>query len=339
MSGVIGRFTGSRSSNVIIGPRPGVDVSILRVDSRRVMIVSCDPVSFIPSMGARMSARMSVYEAASDVATSGIPPKFVIVDLNLPPKMSDEILTSYWESFHGTCVELGLSIVGGHTGRFEGCDYSVIGGATLWAYAKNQAYVTSSMAKDGDDIIITKSAAFGATSVLTRAFPKTTRSALGEKLFRNAWSYFQHANTVNDATIAAKVGLHDKGITAMHDSTEGGVVAGILELAQASHLGGTFTLEEIPISEETIQICKRFRIDPLTSLGEGSLVIACKPHRTKAVIERLRTKKIQATRIGQLSSKTRGVYRITEKGRSLVNYPSRDPYWGAYWRAVRKGWA
>lgn len=338
MAGIIGRYTGSKSSNVVIGPKPGIDVSILRVDADRVMIASCDPVSFIPSMGAKASARMSVYEVASDVATSGIHPRFAIVDLNLPPKMSDEVLTSYWKSFHETCVELGLSIVGGHTGRFEGCDYSVIGGATLWAYSSNNGYVTSNMAKDGDDIIVTKSAAFGATSVLTRAFPKTVRKALGVRLFDKAWNYFQNANTVRDSTLAAKAGIHDRGVKAMHDSTEGGVVAAILELAGASNLGATITLDEIPISEETIQLCKHFRIDPLTSLGEGSLVVACEPSRTKAVIDKLRTGRIRATIIGRMS-KTRGVYGIDTKGRALIRYPSRDPYWGAYWKAVRNGWS
>ena len=339
MANVIGRFTGTKSPSVLIGSRPGIDVSVLRLDRQRVMIVSSDPVSFIPSMGAEASARMSVYEVASDVATSGILPKYAVVDLNLPPKMSDRVLTTFWKSFHETCIELGLSIVGGHTGRFEGCDYSVIGGATLWTYCSDDEYLTSSMANDGDDLIITKSAAFGATSVLTRAFPRTVRKALGSKLFNRAWDYFRNANTVTDATTAAKAGIHARGVTAMHDSTEGGVVAAILELAEASRLGGTISLDDIPISEETRQLCRHFRIDPLTSLGEGSLVIACRPQRTKAVIQKLGTEKIQASRIGRLSSRTRGVYGVNRNGRAMIRYPSKDPYWDAYWKAVRKGWS
>jgi hydrogenase expression/formation protein HypE len=339
MAGLIGRLTGSKAASVIIGPTPGVDVSILQVEPHKVMIVSCDPVSFIPSMGARDSARMSVYEVASDVATSGISPKYAVVDLNLPPKMSDRVLTAYWKSFHNTCKELGLSIIGGHTGRFEGCDYSVIGGATLWTYSSDDGYVTSNMAKDGDDIVITKSAAFGATSVLTRAFPRTVRRTLGHKLFDKAWNYFRSANTVRDATTAVKAGIHDRGVTAMHDSTEVGVVAAILELAEASHLGGTISLDDIPISEETLQLCRHFRINPLTSLGEGSLVIACRPQRTKAIIDKLRQEKIRASRIGILSSSTRGVYGTNNRGRISLRYPSKDPYWRAYWKAVRNGWS
>lgn len=339
MANVISRFTGAKSPTVLLGPTPGVDVSVLQIDRSRVMVVSCDPVSLIPSIGAEASAIMSVYEVASDVATSGNAPKWAVVDLNLPPNISDRTLTRYWRSFSETCDRLGLTIVGGHTGRFEGCDYSVIGGATLWTICGKNEYVTSQMAKDEDDIILTKSAAYGATSVLTRAFPKTVKKAIGSTLFDKARNYFPHSNTVRDSTIAAKAGIHKNGVTAMHDATEGGIIAALSELAAASKLGGTAFLEDIPISEETEQLCKFFRINPLTSLGEGSLVIACRPTQTKRVMASLRAKRIPSTIIGKLSSRHRGLRGITRKGQIPIRPPTSDPYWRAYWKAVGKGWS
>jgi hydrogenase expression/formation protein HypE len=339
MADTIGRFTGAKSGDILVGSRPGVDVSVLRIGSRRVMIVSCDPVSFIPSIGPKASAAMSVYEVASDVATSGILPKYAVVDLNLPPDLSDSVLAMYWRSFHKTCLELGLSVMGGHTGRFQGCDYSVVGGATLWAFCGENQYVTAAMAEDGDDLILTKSAAYGATSVLARAFPKTVKKAMGPSLFGKAWTYFRTSNTVTDAITAASSGIHDRGVTGMHDATEGGVVAALLEIAGASRLGGTVWLDDIPISDETQQLCKFFRIDPLVSLGEGCLVVAAKPDRTKVIVRNLRSKGIRATVVGRFSSKFHRVYGVTKKGRTALRYPTRDPYWQAYWKAVGKGWS
>jgi hydrogenase expression/formation protein HypE len=339
MASVVSKFAGARSGNIAVGPRPGVDVSVLRVSNRKVMVLSCDPVSLIPSIGPEASAAMSVYEVASDVATSGIPPKYAMIDLNLPPHLSDAHLTRYWKSFHGTCMKLGISIVGGHTGRFEGCDYSVIGGATLWTFCGPNRYVTSMMAGDGEDIILTKSAAYGTTGVLARAFPQTARKALGSPLFERARKYFSQANTVKDAIIAASGGIHSRGVTAMHDATEGGVVASLCEIAEASKIGGTIFFDDIPITEETRQLCKLFRIDPLVSLGEGSLVVACKPYRTKAILKNLRSNRIPAAVVGHFSSKVRGLHGVSKKGRAMLHYPTRDPYWQAYWKAVRKGWA
>src|SRR5713101_9097909 len=114
------RFRGRESRKVLVGPHAGVDVSVVEICERHVMIASCDPISFIPHLGPKDSAVLSVNEVASDVATSGIRPTFAMFDLNLPPHFSDVLLRSYWRSIHDTCKDLGLSIIGGNTGRFEG---------------------------------------------------------------------------------------------------------------------------------------------------------------------------------------------------------------------------
>jgi hydrogenase maturation factor len=260
-------------------------------------------------------------------------------DLNLPPHFSDVLLRRYWRSIHETCKDLGLSIIGGSTGRFEGCDYSIIGGATMWTTCRKNEFLTSSMAHDGDDLIFTRSAAYGATSVLARAFPKIVSKHLGQSLFERAWKYLRGANTVKDSLSAVKAGIHQRGVTAIHDVTEGGSLAGVVEMAEASYLGGVIDLESIPVSEETMEICKLFHLDPLTSLGEGSLLIASRPHRTRRVIDILQSRGTRATVIGQLSSRTGGLFGVSRKGRVRIRYPKRDPYWNAYWRALRKGWS
>jgi hydrogenase expression/formation protein HypE len=339
MANTIWRFAGAKSREVIVGPEPGVDVSVLDIGGGRVLVANSDPISMIPSLGPEDSAAMSLFEVASDVATSGQPPRYVMLDLNLPPKMSDAILSRYWKAVDKTCRQLGISILGGHTGRFEGCDYSIIGGAAMWTTCREDEFLTSAMARDGDDLIFTRSAAYGATSVLARAFPKTVRKKLGSSLFEKAWNYLQNSHTVNDSLSAVKAGIHQRGVTAIHNVTEGGSLAGIVEMAEASKLGGTINLESIPVSEETLEISKLFRLDPLTSLGEGSLLITSRPNRTRRVIDILRSRRTEATVIGQLSSRTQGLFGVFRQRRIKIRYPKRDPYWNAYSRALRKGWS
>ena len=339
MARTIWRFTGAKSRAVIVGPTPGVDVAVLDIGGGMVLVANCDPVSLIPSLGPEDSAAMSLYEVASDVATSSRPPRFVMIDLNLPPGMSNQVLSRYWKAINKTCLELGVSILGGHTGRFEGCDYSIIGGATMWTTCRRDEFLTSSMARDGDDLIFTRSAAYGVTSVLARTFPRMVRKNIGPSLFEKALKYLGGANTVKDSLSAVKTGIHQRGVTAIHDVTEGGALAALVEMAEASGLGCIIDLESIPVSEETLEICKLFRIDPLTSLGEGSLLIASRPNRSRRVIDLLQSIGTTAVVIGQLSSGTRGIFGVSGKGRFKIRYPKRDPYWNAYWRALRKGWS
>jgi hydrogenase maturation factor len=335
---IYSRLGASRRGEVLVGPKFGVDNAVIRIGGGRVLVVTTDPVSLIPELGARDSAWLSVHLLASDLATCGFTPQFGIFDFNLPPEMKDPEFSDYWKAFHTECRKLGIAIVGGHTGRYPGCSYSIIGGGAMYAAVPQGQYLVSTMAEDGDDLILTKGAAMEATAVLTRAFPRTVKKALGARLFEKAWRYLEKVSTVRDSIIAVSVGRHREGVTAMHDATEGGVVAAALELANASRLGAELELDNILVSQETEEICKLFQIDPLISVSEGSLIAACKPHKTAKILNRLRSAGINGQLIGRLTSTTRSVYGRNQQGRTRLRYPRADPYWPAYWKAIRKRW-
>lgn len=329
---------GALRPSVLVGPKLGVDNAVVRVGRGKVLVACTDPLSFIPLLGARESAWLSVNLLASDLTTSGFAPQYGIFDFNLPHRMKDSEFTEYWKAFHQECLRLGVAIVGGHTGRFLGCDYTIIGGGVMYAIGPECRYLSSTMAKDGDDIILTKGAAVETTAIFSRAFPRTVRRALGPRLYERARTYLANVTTVKDALAATSVGIHGEGVTAMHDATEGGVIAAIIELANASELGADLDLDNVPISQETREVCRLFQIDPFVSLSEGSLVIASRPERTSKVLNKLSSEGIEAQVLGRLKSKTQAVYGVSSKGRVRLRYPKEDPYWKAFWKAVRKGW-
>lgn len=338
LSRVIYSSLGSKRHEVLVGPQFGVDNAIVRIAKGQVLLATADPLSFIPELGAHDSAWLSVNLLASDLTTGGFSPQYGVFDFNLPPTMTDSDFARYWRSFHLECSRLGMAIIGGHTGRYEGCDYTVIGGGVLFAVAPEGRYLTSAMAHSGDDIIITKGAAVETTAVLTRVFPRTVRKALGSLLFERAWNYLTKVSTVKDALTAASIGHGRATVTAMHDATEGGVLTAILELASAARLGVEVSLDSIPISQETEEVCKLFGVDPLTSLSEGSLIVACKPEETTSLLKRLRSKRIRSEVIGRLTKQTGVAVGISKRGRVRLRYPKYDPYWRAYWKAKSKGW-
>ncbi len=336
MAGTICRFAGTENHNVIVGPRIGVDVSVLRIGDGRVLISSCDPISLIPTIGPEKSAALSVHAVASDIATSGIAPRFATFNLNLPPSMSDGILREYWHSVHRTCRKLGISILGGHTGRFKGCDYSVIGGATMFAIGDENRYVSSGMARDGDSLIETKSAALESAAMLSMSFPRTVEKKLGSHLASRAESLWSKISTVKDALIAASAGLGERGVTAMHDVTEGGIISAVLDMAHASGLSATLDSESIPIYDEVREICSMFRIDPLKSLGQGSLLISSRPKHVNRLIDTLKRRQIDASVIGTLKRVGKNTIASEDGGAMVLSYPKEDPYWKAYWHGVNR---
>ncbi len=238
------------------------------------MVVTADPLSIIPSIGMVDSAWLTVHELASDLTTSAVAPQFAVLDYNLPPSLSPEDFERYAVAVSEECKRLGISIVGGHTGRYPGSGFSIVGGGMMMAISGDDAYVTPRMIGEGDDIIMTKGAAIEATAVLSLAFPERTEEKVGGKVTRRAASYLRRCSTVEDALAASSVGVRSEGVTAMHDATEGGVMGGLYELARTSGRTLRVERERIYVSAESRAVCAAYDLDPLVTVSEGTLLIS-----------------------------------------------------------------
>jgi len=335
-SRIIYPHLGAPNSNIIIGPMYGVDNAVLRVSPDQVLVVTSDPLSIIPSLGMKDSAWMTAHLLASDLATSGFRPQFAVLDFNLPPQMQKKQFKFYWGHLHRELKKLGVAIIGGHTGAYEGCGFTVVGGGCMMAVGPADKYLVSSMASPGDLLLMTKSAAIAATGILARSFPRKVAGEFGHQLLASAQKLIMSSSAVKDALEAAAVGVREGGVKAMHDVTEGGIIGGIHEMVTASNTGARVDFESIPILPETREICRLFGLDPLYTLGEGALLIAVDPEASEKVVSKLESKGIPCTQIGRFTSKNEGL--VESKSRRKVAPRRYDPYWKAYWQAVKDGW-
>lgn len=330
---------GAKRSNVLVGPKMGLDNCVINVGGGQVLVASTDPLSLIPEVGPADSAWLSIHAIASDVATSGFSPQYAIFDFNLPSTVESSTFEKYWIELSRECENLGIAIVGGHTSRFDGINSTIIGGGTIFSFGSSRSCLTPTGANIGDDVVVTKGAAIETTGVLSKVFPNKVRAKIGEKQLAKAQAYVKMTSVVKDALTAIKVGIKTGGVSAMHDATEGGVFAALYELANASSLGLRVDKKKISISSETIGICELFKIDPYLSLSEGSLVFSCNPGRAGSAVAALGSVGIEASIVGQLVDQDEGVIVSDEKGgMSKINYPIVDPYWAVYYSAKENGW-
>ncbi|MHB1867383.1 MAG: AIR synthase family protein [Nitrososphaerales archaeon] len=332
---------GTRRGEVLVGPSPGVDTCVVRVgrNSGKVVVATTDPISYIPELGARDSAWLSVNLIASDLATSGFAPQFALFDLNLPPTMKSSNFEKYWDALSRECEKLGIAIIGGHTGRFDGLNSTVIGAGVMFSVGREDRYLTSAGGKIGDEVVVTKGAAIATTGILARVFPDMIEKKMGGEGLERSRKYFQRTTVVKDALTAVKVGVRTAGITAMHDATEGGVLSALYELANASSVGLRVDLSKIPVSLETETICGIFKIDPFISLSEGSLIFSCRPSKTQKALSTLRSSGIKAVVVGELVEPEHGIASIDANDRETpIKYPVIDPYWNAYYLAKQRNW-
>lgn len=335
---VLLKNTGAANAKVLVGPGLGLDNAVLSVAPGRVMVVTADPLSIIPALGMKLSAWLSIHELASDLATSAIRPEFAVLDYNLPQSLEPRDFRRYTEALSDECARLGVAIIGGHTGRYPGAEFTVVGGGMLMGTGEEAGYLTPAMARGGDEVLMTKSAALEATAVLAHSFPSKVRDALGRHVAGRAMDLIHSCSTVEDSLTAASSGIRSEGVTSMHDATEGGVLGGLFEMAKASGRDLRVDHEMISLSEECMEVCGLFGLDPFVTLGEGSLLLTCTPGRSPEVMRRLSKGGLKPKKIGVVGEKG-GRLLITRRGVEGVYTPPRDdPYWRAYAGGVANGW-
>jgi hydrogenase maturation factor len=294
------------------------------------MISTTDPIYIVPQYGWERAAWFSFHILASDLTTSGLAPQFITMDWNLPMDIEDDQIEAMLRVIHRECKRYGAAIVTGHTGRYEGCSYPMVGGATFLAIAPKAGWVTANMAKPGNRLLVTKTAALEATAILSNTFPELVERNLGVDGTKHARALFESMSTVEDALAAASVGLRDGGVWAMHDATEGGVRNAVWEMAKASGLGVDVDLAKVHVDPAVSELSKVFGMDPLDAISEGTLLIAVDPGAAMDVVGTLKRKGIRAADIGAFSKKGQP---CRDRG-DTFRPADRDPFWIAFSRAL-----
>ena len=121
---------GAARDEVLVGPKHGHDCGVVRIGGGQVMALTTDPIFIVPEYGFERAAWFAWHILASDITTSGFSPSYIVVDFNLPMSMTEEQFLSIWEVFHRESSRYGAAVVGGHTARYTGTDYPMVGGAT-----------------------------------------------------------------------------------------------------------------------------------------------------------------------------------------------------------------
>ncbi len=313
---------GAPDRNIIIGPRHGVDYGVIKFDDL-YLALSTDPFFIVPAFGFARAAWFAFHIIMSDVAVSGLTPKYLTVDLNLPPEITEPQISEMWEAVHREAQKYGVSIVTGHTARYAGCNYPMVGGATSIAVGTETELRGPHKVKTGDKIVITKGPAVETTGLLAISFPKKFESAFGADFKKRAEDIFYQMSVMDDCVIARRF----DGVHAMHDATECGIWGGLYEMARAGNYGLRIEKASIVRQEVIIKTCEHFGIDPFTCISEGTLIAIVDRQQADELVAEFKKNNILSSIAGEVVDQKEGI-KIIENGKSTVlEHPKVDPYW------------
>lgn len=316
---VVFKNLGATRKEVILGPTAGIDGSILDVGSKS-LIVSMDPIT-----GAVERIGWSAVNVnANDIATFGVAPSFLVSCIMLPENADRTIVEDITSQMNAAAKELGVAIVGGHCETTPGLTNPIVVGCVMGLTDKGD-YVTAGGAKNGDRLILTKSAGIEGTAILASDKEEQLKKVLSSQMLSDAKKFYNQISIVKDALTAYKTG----GVHAMHDPTEGGILGGIHEIADASNLGVRIFKDKIMVEPETAKICRYFEIDPLQLIGSGALLIAAKPEKTNEIIESLTNERIYSSEIGEFGGNTNKRLLLKKEESEDLPRPTSDHLWRA----------
>ncbi len=303
-----------RHPDVLVHASWGQDCAVLDF-GEWVCVVTTDPIT-----GAvRHLGRLAVHVACNDLAATGAQPVGLLLDILLPEGSTEEDLRQLMEEAGKTAAEIGIEIVGGHTEVTPGIDRTLVVMTAVGKAPKN-GYVTSSGARPGDSLVVTKAAGIEGTAILATDFAAYFTERLGEDLVARAQAFFREISVLPEGRVAVRAGA-----VAMHDATEGGIVGAALEMAQASEVGIELWVDRIPVREETRRICDLVGIDPLGLVSSGSLLIATQD--PDSILQALADAEIPAAVVGRFQHS--GYTQIRDGKRQALVPFARDELWRA----------
>jgi hydrogenase expression/formation protein HypE len=302
---------------VRLGPGIGLDCAVIEY-GENYLVFKSDPITFATDQIGWYAVQVN----ANDIATSGAEPKWMLMTLLLPEQGSGEDLVErIFEQVYRACGEIKVSLIGGHTEITHGILRPILI-ATMIGEVEHNHLVTPRGAKPGDFVMLTKGVPIEATALIAREFPERLKGIISTIEIRQAVDYlFQPGISVlRDAHIATHAGE----VSAMHDPTEGGLLAALWELAEASAVSIQIDSQAVPVPSLSRRICQSLDLDPLCSIASGALLLTVHPAHAAGIIQALNVAEIACAAIGVVGMPPVAVWDKSESGPVILPRPERD---------------
>jgi len=296
---------GAHCKRLLQGPHVGEDAAVID-NGDKVLVIASDPITgAIGNVG-----YLVVHINANDIASTGARPLWFLCVMLLPEGAGEDMLEEIMDQINLACCDLGISVVGGYTETTPGLNRPILVGIMIGETEKD-GYVTTSGAEPGDKIVLTKGAGIEGTAVLAQDLAEVLYGQIEDKVIQSAKAMLKKISIVPEALKAVKIG----GVHSLHDPTEGGILNGVWEMAEAAGVGVLIKEEAIHIAEETRKICEILRVDPLKLLGSGALLIIVKAEMAEKLVSSLKEMGVTASIIGEILS--------VDEGRTLIKNDGR----------------
>jgi hydrogenase expression/formation protein HypE len=304
---------------VIVPPMIGYDAGVHLLHGKYVAVAT-DPCTGVPE---EWFGWLLINYASSDVALFGAKPEFCTINLLGPIGTKPEVFQKIMKQTCQATDELGIAIVRGHTGMYDSLK-DLLGVCTVYGTVEPRKLITPGNAKPSDLILCTKPLGLETITNFSLTHRQKAQELFGADKQENLAKLVYMQSCVKEALQLAEI----EGVHAMHDATEGGFVAALNELAQASKVGFRLEWEKLPITQEVLALQSYFKLTDeqlLAISSTGTILAAVAPEAQEKVKAALEKNGLSACFLGDFTANKESV--LIRNGKE-AQFPqvADDPY-------------
>ena len=144
---------------------------------------------------------------------------------------------------------------------------------------------------------MTKGIALEGTAILAQDF-----ADVAKKLGVNNTPLQQARRLIDQVSVVSEaLALAERGATAIHDVTRGGLLETLLEIAHLSQVKLEIDVSQLPISPIVLRFAQLFQFDPLSMISSGTLAATIPRSRAREAALALEKLGIHFSFIGQVT--------------------------------------
>ena len=260
-------------------------------------------------------AVFAMAHALNDLITRGAEPVGVNLSILLPPHAYESRLKAMVEYAEKMAGEQDVQILQAKAEVSPVISKSIVTVVGIGT-VKAGELIQSSMGKPGQDVVLTKWIGLEGMLRIVREKEEELSQRFVPVFIDQIKGLRVHLMAAKELNLAKKF-----GVSAMHQVTEGGILAGLWNLAEASGTGVEVDLKKSSIKQETIEVCEYFHLNPYQMTSAGSvLLVTDDGEGLSSLLER---NGVKASVIGKLTDSNDKVI-LNDSERRYIDRPAQD---------------
>ena len=153
----------TKRPEVLIGAGVGEDCAVMQLKENEVFVLSTDPITGT----GKDIGELAVHITANDLASAGAEPVGMLLTVLLPESIEEADIRRMMEEVERACAKLHIQVMGGHTEVTRAVNQPLIS-VTGVGKAREDRVITTSGARPGQDIVLTKWIGIEGTSIVAK---------------------------------------------------------------------------------------------------------------------------------------------------------------------------